>query len=130
MLEEFPPDSVTGLWLDMGDYDLIVLEANTSPLHQVVILGHELWHLKEGHCGHGSGAGALAAARMLGDRWNLADAVAYVAAARTEPDLEEERRAERFGRMLADRVRPYLERGRGATPFGGVADRIWASLRG
>ena len=54
MLEEFPPGSVTGLWLDMGDYDLIVLEANTSPLHQVVILGHELWHLKEGHCGHGS----------------------------------------------------------------------------
>ncbi|MET9726385.1 toxin-antitoxin system, toxin component [Streptomyces zaomyceticus] len=130
MLEEFPPESVTGLWLDMGDYDLIVLEANTSPLHQVVILGHELWHLKEGHCGHGGGAGASAAARMLGDRWNLVDAVAHVAAARTEPDLEEERRAERFGRMLGDRVRPYLERGRGTAPFGGVADRIWASLRG
>ncbi|MEU3917602.1 toxin-antitoxin system, toxin component [Streptomyces sp. NPDC029004] len=129
MLEEFPPGSVTGLWLDMGDYDLIVLEANTSPLHQVVILGHELWHLKEGHCGHGSAAGAMAAARMLGDRWSLADAVAHVAA-RTEPDLEEERRAERFGRMLADRVRPCLERRRSTTPFGGVAGRIWASLSG
>ncbi|MEU0391598.1 toxin-antitoxin system, toxin component [Streptomyces sp. NPDC006208] len=129
MLEEFPLDTVTGLWLDMGDYDLIAIEANTSPLHQVVILGHELWHLKEGHCGHGSAAGAMAAARMLGERWSLADAVAYVAA-RTEPDLEEERRAERFGRMLADRVRPCLEGRRSTTPFGGVAGRIWASLRG
>ncbi|MFE2560224.1 toxin-antitoxin system, toxin component [Streptomyces sp. NPDC059352] len=129
MLEEFPPDTVTGLWLDMGDYDLIVLEANTSPLHQVVILGHELWHLKEGHCGHGGAAGVMAAARMLGDRWSLADAVTHVAA-RTEPDLEEERRAEQFGRMLADRVRPYLERRRGTAPSGGVPGRIWASLRG
>ncbi|MEV6248745.1 toxin-antitoxin system, toxin component [Streptomyces sp. NPDC051742] len=129
MLEEFPPESVTGLWLDMGDYDLIALEANTSPLHQVVILGHELWHLKEGHCGHGSAAGAMAAARMLGDRWSLSDAVAHVAA-RTEPDLAEERRAEKFGRMLADRVRPCLERRRSPTPVGGVSGRIWASLRG
>ncbi len=129
MFEEFPPGSVTGLWLDMGDYDLIVLEANTSPLHQLVILGHELWHLKEGHCGHGSAAGATAAARMLGDRWSLADAVGHVAA-RTEPDLEEERRAEKFGRMLADRVRPCLERRRGTTPSAGVAGRIWASFRG
>lgn len=128
MFEEFPPGSVTGLWLDMGDYDLIVVEANTSPLHQVVILGHELWHLKEGHCGHGGVAGARAAARMLGDRWELADAVGRVAA-RTGPDLEEERRAEKFGRMLADRVRTRLDRRRG-TPSGGVAGRIWASFRG
>ncbi|WP_229818872.1 MULTISPECIES: toxin-antitoxin system, toxin component [Streptomyces] len=129
MLEEFPPGTVTGLWLDMGDYDLIVVEANTSPLHQVVILGHELWHLKEGHCGHGSAAGAMAAARMLGGRWSLADAVGHVAA-RTEPDLEEERRAEKFGRMLADRVRPFLEGRRSTTLSGEVAGRIWASLRG
>ncbi|RSS78365.1 toxin-antitoxin system, toxin component [Streptomyces sp. WAC06614] len=129
MFEEFPPDTATGLWLDMGDYDLIVVEANTSALHQVVILGHELWHLKEGHCGHGGTAAATAAARMLGDDWSLAEAVRHVAA-RTEPDLEEERRAEEFGRMLADRTRPHLERSRGAVPSGGVSGRIWASLRG
>ncbi|MEV4949068.1 toxin-antitoxin system, toxin component [Streptomyces sp. NPDC053755] len=129
MLEEFPPDTVTGLWLDLGDHHLIAVEANTSPLHQVVILGHELWHLKEGHCGHGGGAGAKAAARMLGDRWSLADAVTHVAA-RTEPDHEEERRAEKFGRMLADRCRPFLEGRRAASPSAGVAGRIWASFRG
>ncbi|MFG3490078.1 MULTISPECIES: toxin-antitoxin system, toxin component [unclassified Streptomyces] len=129
MLEEFPPDTVTGLWLDLGDHDVIVVEANTSPLHQVVILGHELWHLKEGHCGHGGAAAAKAAARMLGNRWDLSDAVTHVAA-RTEPDLEEERRAEQFGRMLAHRCRPLLERGGTMAPSAGVAGRIWASLRG
>lgn len=129
MLEEFPPETVTGLWLDMGDYDLIALEANTSPLHQIVILGHELWHLKEGHRGHGGAAGAPAAARMLGDRWSLSDAVRHVAA-RTEPDLAEERRAETFGRMLAGKVRPYLEGGQRTRQAAGVTGRIWASLKG
>ncbi|MFB7029944.1 MULTISPECIES: toxin-antitoxin system, toxin component [unclassified Streptomyces] len=127
MLEEFPPDTVTGLWVDMGDYDLIAVEANTSPLHQVVILGHELWHLKEGHCGHG---GAAVAARALGERWSLDEAVARVAAARTEPDLEEERRAERFGRMLAARCRTFLQGRHAASPSAGVAGRIWTSFRG
>ncbi|MFF7178483.1 toxin-antitoxin system, toxin component [Streptomyces sp. NPDC008121] len=130
MLEEFPPDTVTGLWLDMGDYDLVAVEANTSPLHQLVILGHELWHLKEGRCGHGGATGAVVAARMLGERWSLDDAVAHVVAARTEPDHEEERRAEKFGRMLADRCRPFLEVRRTASPSAGVAGRIWTSFRG
>ncbi|MFD9355785.1 toxin-antitoxin system, toxin component [Streptomyces sp. NPDC060031] len=130
MMESFPTDTVSGLWLDMGDYDLIAVEANTSPLHQIVILGHELWHRKEGRCGHhGSGAGAAAAARMLGDRWSIGDAVAYVAA-RTDADLDEERRAEKFGRLLAAKFRPYLEGTHSSTPQGGVAGRIWASLEG
>ncbi|MFE9257308.1 toxin-antitoxin system, toxin component [Streptomyces sp. NPDC006879] len=127
MLKEFPADTVTGLWLDMSEYDLIVLEANTSPLHQIVILGHELWHVKEGHSGHG--AGAMAAARVLGDPRSLGEVVAHVAA-RTDPGLEEERRAERFGRMLAQRFRPHLEGRSSAPPSAGVAGRIWASLEG
>ncbi|MEE1816983.1 toxin-antitoxin system, toxin component [Streptomyces sp. SP18ES09] len=129
MLERFPPDTVTGLWLDLGDHHLVVVEADTLPLHQLVILGHELWHLKEGHCGHGDGLGTPAAARMLGERWSLTEAVTYVAA-RTGTDLEEERRAEQFGRMLAERFRPFLERGHALTSSAGVAGRIWASLRG
>ncbi|WP_242438932.1 toxin-antitoxin system, toxin component [Streptomyces sp. CB00455] len=130
MFEPFPPDTVSGLWLDMGDHDLIVVEANTSPLHQIVIMGHELWHRKEGRCGHhGSAAGAVAAARMLGDRWRVEDAVAHVAA-RTNPDQDEERRAERFGHMLAAKLRPYLDGSVGGRPADGVAGRIWASLEG
>ncbi|MEV7413703.1 toxin-antitoxin system, toxin component [Streptomyces sp. NPDC089919] len=127
MMEPFPVGTVSGLWLDLGDHDVIAVEANTSPLHQLVIMGHELWHRKEGACGH-SAAGAMAAARMLGDRWTLSEAVAHVSA-RTDVDLDEERRAEKFGRMLASKFRPYLEGTRGA-PADGIASRIWASLEG
>lgn len=130
MLEHFPAGTVSGLWLDLGDHEVVAVEANTSPLHQMVILGHELWHRKEGPCGHhGSAAGAAAAARMLGDRWSISDAAAYVAA-RTDPDLDEERRAETFGRMLAVKFRPHLVGTHGRTPTDGVAGRIWASLEG
>ncbi|GLV87304.1 hypothetical protein Slala03_69930 [Streptomyces lavendulae subsp. lavendulae] len=131
MLEPFPQDTVSGLWLDMGDFEVIAVEKNTSPLHQMVIVGHELWHRKEGTCGqHAGGAGAKVAARMIGDRWSLAEAVAHVAA-RTDFDLGEERRAERFGRMLAAKFRSPLEAMRlGRAPASGMAGRIWASLEG
>ncbi|MFJ7154203.1 toxin-antitoxin system, toxin component [Streptomyces sp. NPDC101118] len=130
VLEPFPVDTVSGLWLDMGDFDVIAVEANTSPLHQMVIMGHELWHRKEGGCGHhGAGAAVSAAARMLGGRWSLDDAVAHVAA-RDGADLDEERRAERFGRMLAARFRPYLDGTRGGGPTDETAGRIWACLEG
>ncbi|MGG8408562.1 toxin-antitoxin system, toxin component [Streptomyces sp. 12297] len=130
MLEEFPPDTVSGLWINMGDFDVVAVEANTSPLHQIVILGHELWHRKEGSCGHhGSGAGVQAAARMLGERWNLSQAVASMAA-RTDAGAEEERRAEQFGRLLAAKFRPYFEGSPSGIAADGVAGRIWASLEG
>ncbi|GHB59712.1 hypothetical protein GCM10010347_32130 [Streptomyces cirratus] len=131
MLEPFPPDTVSGLWLDMGDFEVIAVEKNTSSLHQMVIVGHELWHRKEGTCGqHAGGAGKKVAARMIGDRWGLAEAVAHVAA-RTDFNLDEERRAEKFGRMLAAKFRSPLEAMRlGKAPASGVAGRIWASLEG
>ena len=130
MFQSFPADTVSGLWMDVGDFDLIVVEADTSPLHQVVIAGHELWHHKERHLGHhGSTPGAAAAARMVGDRWRVSDAVAHVAA-RGDADLDEERRAERFGRLLATKFRPYMEGNCGGPPTDGVIGRIRASLEG
>jgi hypothetical protein len=130
MLEAFPADTVSGLWLDMGDFDLVAVEAHTSPLHQMVIMGHELWHRKEGGCGHqGSAAAASAAARMLGDRWSIDDAVAHMAA-RSGADLDEEKRAERFGRLLAAKFRPYLDGTLSGPPSDGTAGRIWSCLEG
>ncbi|OAL11647.1 hypothetical protein A4V12_29805 [Streptomyces noursei] len=130
MLEPFPPDTVSGLWLDLGDHEVIAVEKNTLPFHQMVILGHELWHRKEGRCGQpGSPAGGAAAARMLGDRWDLEEALAHVAA-RTDHSVAEERRAEKFGRLLAARFRPFLLGAHDGTPPGDVAGRIWASLAG
>lgn len=130
MLEPFPPDTVSGLWLDLGDHEVIAVEKNTLPFHQMVILGHELWHRQEGRCGRsGSAVGAAAAARMLGDRWSLDEALAHVAA-RTDPGVAEERRAEAFGRLLAAKFRPFLLGAPGGKPPGDVPGRIWASLAG
>ncbi|MET9605270.1 toxin-antitoxin system, toxin component [Streptomyces sp. NPDC006512] len=136
MFESFPADTVSGLWIDMGDFDLIVVEENTSPLHQIVIAAHELWHRKEahhgrpgGHGGHGGLAGD-AAARLLGDRWQLADALAHVAA-RGDVDLDdEERRAETFGRLVGAKFRPYLGRQGDPASGEGLVGRIKASLEG
>ncbi|WP_043479424.1 hypothetical protein [Streptomyces collinus] len=63
----FPPGTASGLWLDMTDRDLVVVEERTAPDHQLVILGHELWHMQADHSGHhvdglGAGAGAGAGA--------------------------------------------------------------------
>ncbi|QIJ64444.1 hypothetical protein [Streptomyces sp. JB150] len=57
----FPPFTASGVWVDRTDHDLIVYEENTDPEHQLVIIGHEAWHMFQGH-GHtgtatGDGAG-------------------------------------------------------------------------
>ncbi|MET8754351.1 toxin-antitoxin system, toxin component [Streptomyces sp. NPDC004667] len=133
MLEPFPPKTVSGLWLDLGDHEVIVVEQNTLPMHQMVILGHELWHREERRSGRstrldGDIEGAAAAsARMLGNRWTVGDAVRHVAA-RTDYSAAEERRAERFGRLLAAKFRPFLLGNRGNTPPDEPLGRIWASL--
>ncbi|WCD84527.1 hypothetical protein KPP03845_100850 [Streptomyces xanthophaeus] len=140
LLEPFPPETVSGLWIDLGDHEVVAVEKNTLPLHQMVILGHELWHRKEASLGRrdangtegtegtgGSDRAVAAAARMLGDRWNLGDAVSYVSA-RTDYDLEEERRAERFGRLLAAKFLPFLVGARSSTPPDAMVGRIRAAL--
>ncbi|GHI83495.1 toxin-antitoxin system, toxin component [Streptomyces xanthophaeus] len=140
LLESFPPETVSGLWIDLGDHEVVAVEKNTLPLHQMVILGHELWHRKEASLGRrdangtegtdgtgGSDRAVAAAARVLGDRWNLGDAVSYVSA-RTDYDLEEERRAERFGRLLAAKFLPFLVGARSSTPPDAMVGRIRAAL--
>ena len=67
----FPPGTASGLWLDMADRDLVVVEERTAPEHQLVILGHELWHMKAGHRGHhveGTTVAGPAAGRDGADR--------------------------------------------------------------
>ncbi|MEU9084849.1 toxin-antitoxin system, toxin component [Streptomyces sp. NPDC048357] len=130
MLEPFPPDTVSGLWLDLGDHEVVVVEENTLHMHQMVILGHELWHRQERRSGQpGKVAGKAVAARALGTQWTVGDAITDVAA-RTDYSVAEERRAERFGRMLAAKFRPFLLGKRGSTPPDDLAGRIWASMGG
>lgn len=130
MLEPFPADTLSGLWLDLGDHEVVVVEENTLPMHQMVILGHELWHRQERRSGRPGGTeGGTAAARTLGNHWTLSDAVTHVAA-RTDYSVAEERRAERFGRLLAAKFQPFLLGKGGSTPPDELAGRIWASLGG
>ncbi|POX45421.1 toxin-antitoxin system, toxin component [Streptomyces sp. Ru71] len=124
----FPPGTASGLWLDMADQDLIVLEERTTPDHQLVILGHELWHMQAGH--HGRPVdGASVAARLLGDDVDLRATVRSVAA-RTRFDEAEERDAEAFGLLLASRCRTWLAGSalRGPVQRDRLAGRIEASL--
>ncbi|MFF3377507.1 toxin-antitoxin system, toxin component [Streptomyces sp. NPDC002680] len=102
----FPPGTASGLWLDMADQDLIVVEERTAPDHQLVILGHELWHMQSGHCGHHVD-GAAVAARLLSDTADLQATVRKVAA-RTRFDLADEQDAESFGLLLASKCRTWL----------------------
>ncbi|MEU8789346.1 toxin-antitoxin system, toxin component [Streptomyces sp. NPDC048643] len=124
----FPPGTASGLWLDMAEQDLVVIEERTAPDHQLVILGHELWHMKAGHCSHHV-EGAAVAARLLNEGADLRATVLKVAA-RTRFDLADEKEAESFGLLLASKCRTWLAGSslRGPVQRDGLAGRIEASL--
>ncbi|MFF8595021.1 toxin [Streptomyces sp. NPDC015220] len=120
----FPPDiPVSGMRLDCGDRSLIVVEDDTVPEAQLVILGHELWHEEYGHCGlHESGP--QAAARPLTARQSpevlrraaeriLAAAevpreALVAAAARADSADDHEAEAETFGLLFGREVRTWM----------------------
>ncbi|MBA2810338.1 toxin-antitoxin system, toxin component [Streptomyces sp. KM273126] len=124
----FPPGTASGLWLDMAEQDLVVIEERTAPDHQLVILGHELWHMHAGHCGHHL-EGAAVAARLLSDGADLRATVQKVAA-RTRFDVKDEQDAESFGLLLASKCRTWLAGSalRGPVQRDRLAGRIEASL--
>lgn len=125
--ERFPTELTTsGLWLNMEEYDIVVVEKYTTADHQLVILGHELWHMNAGHCTE-HGRGAAAAARSLPDASDLTYASV---AARSHYEDAQEIEAESFGLMLGDRCRPWLVGGDapGAVRRNDVAGRIGNAL--
>jgi hypothetical protein len=109
--ERFPDEiEVTGLWVEFQDFDLIIVEERAEAVQQLVILGHELWHLHAGH-GHHHGPGA-AAAHAFTDRPGWQDA-ALAVAARHGSRERDEAEADAFGHRLAAGCRPLLPGGRG-----------------
>ncbi|MEW2401324.1 toxin-antitoxin system, toxin component [Streptomyces sp. NPDC046862] len=127
----FPPGTASGLWLDMAEQDLVVIEERTAPDHQLVILGHELWHMHAGHCGHHV-EGAAVAARLLSADSDDDDLRATVqkVAARTRFEVRDEQDAESFGLLLASKCRTWLASSalRGPVQRDQLAGRIEASL--
>ncbi|WP_031480819.1 hypothetical protein [Streptomyces bicolor] len=122
----FPAGTASGLWLDMAEQDLVVIEERTAPEHQLVILGHELWHMQAGHSSH-SIEGASVAARLLDDKADLRSTVLRVAA-RSHFDQAEEKEAETFGLLLASKCRPWLAVSSARGQRDHLAGRIEASL--
>lgn len=124
----FPPGTASGLWLDMAEQDLVVIEERTAPDHQLVILGHELWHMHAGHCGRHV-EGTAVAARLLSRDADLRETVPRVAA-RTRFDLTDEQDAESFGLLLASKCRAWLAGSALRRPVrrDHLAGRIGASL--
>ncbi|MFH9398626.1 toxin-antitoxin system, toxin component family protein [Streptomyces sp. NPDC017638] len=112
--ERFPDEiEVTGLWVEFADFDLVIVEERAQDVQQLVILGHELWHLHAGHRHHHL-AGA-AAARALADAPGWREA-ALTVAARNGSRETDEAEADDFGHRLATLFRDQLSGTRPAPP--------------
>ncbi|SEE37504.1 hypothetical protein SAMN05216532_7979 [Streptomyces sp. 2231.1] len=130
-IREFPKDiahGTTGLWLDLEGQDLVVIEENLTPDHQLVVLGHELWHMHAGHSGHGIGGGAMAARVALTAEIDWPEIVRRVAA-RSHSVQEDEIAAEKFGLLMGSQMRTWLlDPGAAGVQLDEVARRINAAL--
>ncbi|MCS0601350.1 toxin-antitoxin system, toxin component family protein [Streptomyces sp. LP11] len=112
--ERFPDEiEVTGLWVEFTDFDLVIVEERAEALQQLVILGHELWHLHAGHRHHHL-AGAEAA-RAFAEGPGRRD-VALAVVARDGSREAEEAEADDFGHRLATLFRSRLAGGGTAPP--------------
>jgi hypothetical protein len=139
--------TASGLWVNRTSHDLIVYEKNTDPEHQLVIIGHESWHMFEGHCTthHGPFATRAARSETAAALADLAatlsaedgpalplsgrmDAALHFAARTDTRKADEELAAEHFGLRFATDVQMALVEAR--TPAGprDLAGRLQASM--
>ncbi|MFJ4834123.1 toxin-antitoxin system, toxin component [Streptomyces sp. NPDC088747] len=126
--ERFPDEfEVTGLWMEFHDFDLVVIEERAETVQQLVILGHELWHMRQGHHNRHVDATAAASALSHGAAWQE---IALTVAARNGSHAGHEAEAEDFGLHLASVFRSWVT-GPGAErqgPADPVGRAIQASL--
>ncbi|HLL34868.1 toxin-antitoxin system, toxin component family protein [Streptomyces sp. NPDC052773] len=104
--ERFPDEiEVTGLWVEFQDFDLVIVEERAEAVQQLVILGHELWHMHAGHCHHHLSGTAAADALAARSGWRE---LALTVAARNGSRQREEAEADDFGHRLAGALRPLV----------------------
>ncbi|WP_217240514.1 toxin-antitoxin system, toxin component family protein [Streptomyces sp. AC555_RSS877] len=104
--ERFPDEiEVTGLWVEFQDFDLVIVEERAEAMQQLVILGHELWHMTAEHTHHH--VAGTAAAHALAEQPGWKD-VALTVAARDGSRQRDESEADDFGHRLAAVFRPLL----------------------
>ncbi|QFR02516.1 toxin-antitoxin system, toxin component [Streptomyces phaeolivaceus] len=142
--ERFPDGiGVTGLWMEFPDFDLVIVEERAETVQQLVILGHELWHMHAGHCHYplpGADAGALA---LSGEPGGSSPSASFPSlspelsaalgqggtpiAARNGSHESDEQEAEDFGHRLATAFRSWVDPGSAAS-VDPVGQAIQASL--
>ncbi|MGQ4434562.1 toxin-antitoxin system, toxin component [Streptomyces sp. SAS_260] len=144
-----PHGTASGLWIERTTHDLIVYEQNTDREHQLVIIGHEAWHMFQGGCTSATGHGAAAtrSQRNAADD-TLAELLAAVSeaddaglppagrtdaalhfAARTDAwQIDEEHEAELFGFRFATDVQAALAAARNFADPHDLAGRIQVSM--
>ncbi|MET8824622.1 toxin-antitoxin system, toxin component [Streptomyces sp. NPDC004610] len=83
----FPPETASGVWIDHSGFDILAFEQHTDPGHQLVILGHETWHMFQGHCSSLTAHGTVAARAQDTPR---ADALTTLLARLTATDTDTE----------------------------------------
>ncbi|MEU5191763.1 hypothetical protein AB0G83_32190 [Streptomyces klenkii] len=145
----FPPDVASGLWVNRATHDIIAYEMHTDLEHQLVIIGHEVWHMFEGHCGSLTAHGA-AASRALDKRTASAvqelmasipdinstdisqsdqmDISLHVALRADTIAIRQEEEAELFGIRFATHMQAALDEARLPADLGDLAGRIRASM--
>lgn len=124
---------VCGLWLGLGDADIVFYEASTSRVHQTHIILHELAHmlLDHGRLGDGDSAGSAGLAVPAGLFPGLDPAMVnrMLARGRTDYSAVEEQQAELLATLISSHVpnRPVAERS--ASPrAAGVLGRLGEAL--
>ncbi|UUU34180.1 toxin-antitoxin system, toxin component [Streptomyces sp. CA-210063] len=146
--ERFPDGiGVTGLWMEFPDFDLVIVEERAETVQQLVILGHELWHMHAGHCHHHLPGADAAALALSGEPGGGASALPPLSpelsaalgpggtpiAARYGSHESDEQEAEDFGHRLATAFRSWVDTGQSgpadpADPTDPVGQAIQASL--
>ncbi|KUM97720.1 toxin [Streptomyces cellostaticus] len=97
-----PHTATTGLWIERDTRDDIIIEAGAPPWMKLVILGHELWHMAD----NDSSSLAVHSENLFPS----ADGESSrPAAARTRFLEIAEQRADLFGMLIGDRLRPWLK---------------------
>ncbi|MFQ6198169.1 hypothetical protein [Streptomyces sp. NPDC000405] len=145
----FPPGVASGLWVNRTTDDIIAYEMHTDLEHQLVIIGHEVWHMFEDHCGpltaHGpvtSRAQAAKAAHVAQEivtsipdtdfsgmpQPQQTDATLHVSLRADATAARQEEQAESFGIRFATHVQATLAEARSSASVEDLAGRIQASM--
>lgn len=125
----FPPNTVTGLWIATDTVDYVLCEANTSPWHQLLITGHEFWHIEAQHqatVADGGDASQLAFSALD------PSAVSRIMASRSHYDAVVEQEADFFASLLLAKLTRWLPRQTWQVPeaSAAVAHRLEETLGG